>query len=141
MRYANCFFYGLDGEIRPKLTFFWTPPACPSWALAAIHPVWVMCWCHFGEACLQLQLMRLRPAACAEDGAPSCSAACISCFKVHCHVPPSTQPVVVVHNTSPRWINSPGGPFWPNLNIQPINKSIGVPHLSTRHVSRLFNLI
>ena len=25
MRYANGFFYGLDGEIRPKLTFFGTP--------------------------------------------------------------------------------------------------------------------
>ena len=22
------------------MTFFWTPPACPSWALAAIHPGW-----------------------------------------------------------------------------------------------------
>ena len=29
MRYANWFFCGLDGEIRPKLTFFWPPHRGP----------------------------------------------------------------------------------------------------------------
>ena len=37
----NDFFYGLDVEIRPKLT----PGAgTPRWALAAIHPVWGNGW-------------------------------------------------------------------------------------------------
>ena len=44
----------------------------------------------------------------------------------------------------PKWINSSGGdfrdPFWPNLNIQPIQKRNGGPHLSTRHHSKPFNL-
>ena len=46
-----------------------------------------------------------------------------------------------ISNSPPMWINSSGGPFWPNLNIQPIQKSNGVPHLSTWHVSRPFNVI
>ena len=39
-------------------------------------------------------------------------------------------------------MRTPGrGQFRPNLNIQPIKTSNGVPHLSTRYVSKRFNLI
>ena len=59
---------------------------------------------------------------------------------VHLPIPPPR----VDSSKGPRWTGW-GGPkkyqFWPDLAIQPIKKSIGVPHLSTRHVSRPFNLI
>ena len=42
----NAFFYGLDVEIRPKLT---PGTGTPRWALAAIHPWWTVDARLFGQ--------------------------------------------------------------------------------------------
>ena len=137
MGYANWFFYGLDGEIAPKLTFFWTPQTCPWWALAAIHPRWgywyvlnyqVPCcrsrrrvgWKPSTQFLRWTQLLWIDP------------------------IPIPIPPPRVDSSKGPPWTGW-GGPkkcqFWPDLAIQPIKKSFGVSHLSTRHDSRPFNLI
>ena len=39
----------------------------------------------------------------------------------------------LLSNTPPRWINSSGGPFLPNLNIQPEQKLNGGPRRPANH--------
>ena len=136
-------FYWLDVEIRPK----WTPPpTCLStWVGCLIFP-------DAGTAGRTLRSQLDSSPNTTRDQICRKEPVAVIYYQPTLHSGffqlPMEQKQFIEENQSHR----PGGEtvgvvhfgslFWSSLkNIQPINKSIGVPHLSTRHVSRPFILI
>ena len=100
---TNDFFYGLDVEIRPKLT----PRAgTPRWSLARVQLLHT-CW---GEVC-----------------SPSSFQSVTTAGRKVTELPPSQIPIPpprVDSSKGPPGCTCAGGQFRPNLNIQPIKKII-----------------
>ena len=105
-------FYGLDVEIRPKLT----PGAgTPGWALAAIHPRWGNRYCRQSvnsQACSHPDKSSQR-----RHGSPRS-------HRNRMEQPIPIPPPRVDSSKGPPGCTCAGGQFQPNLNIQAIKKII-----------------